>query len=66
MIMDEIPEQINQEKCWYCTEDALYFDKIRKRGVIRILRKIRDIKPDELLEVAVCQTHYDIEVAKPI
>ena len=63
---EESTPTIQQEKCWYCSEDALYFDKVRKRGVIRILRKSYDIKPDEPLEVAVCQTHYDIEVAKPV
>lgn len=55
------------EKCFYCDQPALYFDKVRKQGgFIKIVRKKYDIKEGEQEEAFVCQIHYDVEVSKPI
>jgi len=63
---NKIQEQF-VEKCFYCDQPAMYFDKVAKRGgFIKILRKKYDIKEGEPEEAFVCQTHYDIEVAKPV
>lgn len=65
-MLDPIEEQF-VEKCFYCNEPAMYFDKVMKRGgFIKILRKKYDIQDGEPEEAFVCQTHYDIEVAKPV
>ena len=65
--LDSSQPTIEPEKCFYCDKEALYFDKVMKRGGhIKILRKKYDIQDGEPEEVFVCQTHYDIEVAKPI
>jgi len=65
--LDSSQPTIEAEKCFYCEKTALYFDKVMKRGgQIKILRKKYDIKEGEPEEAFVCQTHYDIEVAKPV
>ena len=55
-------EKISQPSCYYCNEPAMYFDTIRKIGVIRIIRII----DGEEKEVEVCRMHYDLEVNKPL
>jgi len=62
-----LPEKDEDVKCFFCGKRAKYFDKVRKVGVVKIVRKI----PNEngifqTKEINVCDEHYEIEVKKPI